>query len=69
MYTDFSQRHQKSHGKFGNHAVGVESFSRTIGNSSYRQNFDLGKNNNIHHHSWKEHVKISKIAKFGCEML
>jgi hypothetical protein len=21
------------------------------------------------HHSWKEHTKMSKIAKFGCEML
>jgi hypothetical protein len=37
--------------------------------SSYRLYFDLGKKNKIHHHSLKEHVKISKIAKFGCEML
>jgi hypothetical protein len=37
--------------------------------SSYRVYFDLGKRNKIHHHSWKEHVKISEIAKFGCEML
>jgi hypothetical protein len=37
--------------------------------SSYRLNFDLGKRNKIHHHSQKERVKISKIAKFGCEML
>jgi hypothetical protein len=37
--------------------------------SSYRLNFDLGKKNKIHHHSEKEHVKISKIAKFGREML
>jgi hypothetical protein len=37
--------------------------------SSYRLNFDLGKKNKIHHHSWKEHVKISKIAKFGREIL
>jgi hypothetical protein len=37
--------------------------------SSYRLNFDLGKKYKIHHHSWKEHVKISKIAKFGWEML
>jgi hypothetical protein len=36
---------------------------------SYRLNFDLGKKNKIHQHSQKEHVKISKIAKFGCEML
>ena len=40
-----------------------------IDDSSYRLNFDLGKKNKIHHHSYKEHVKISKIAKFGCEML
>jgi hypothetical protein len=37
--------------------------------SSYRLNFDLGKKNKIHHHSEKEHVKISKTAKFGREML
>jgi hypothetical protein len=37
--------------------------------SSYRLNFDLGKKNKIHHHSEKEHVKISKIARFGREML
>jgi hypothetical protein len=37
--------------------------------SSYRLSFDLGKKKIIHHHSWKEHVKISKIAKFGREML
>jgi hypothetical protein len=40
-----------------------------IDDSSYRLNFDLGKKNKIHHHSYKEHVIISKIAKFGCEML
>jgi hypothetical protein len=37
--------------------------------SSYRLNFDLGTKNKIHHYSSKKHVKISKIAKFGCEML
>ena len=35
--------------------------------SSYKLNLDLGKKNKIHHHSWKEHVKMSKIAKFGRE--
>jgi hypothetical protein len=30
--------------------------------SSYRVHFDLGKKNKIHHHSLKEHVKITKIA-------
>ena len=37
--------------------------------SSYRLNFDLGKKNEIHHYSKKEQLKISKIAKFGREML
>jgi hypothetical protein len=36
--------------------------------SSYRLTFYLGKKDEIHHNS-KEHPKISKIAKFGCEML
>ena len=30
--------------------------------SSYKQNFDLEKKNEIHYHSCKEHLKISKIA-------
>jgi hypothetical protein len=43
--------------------------------SSYRLNFDMGKKNKIHHHSYgttlNEHVrpKIGEIARFGCEML
>ena len=41
----------------------------TMDDSSYRLNFDQGKKNKIHHHSKKEHVKISKIAKFGRKML
>ena len=40
--------------------------SDTMGDSSYRRNFDLGKKNEIHYHSWKEHLKMSKIAKIGC---
>ena len=36
--------------------------------SPIRVNFDLGKKNKIYHHSWKEHLGISKIAKFGFEM-
>ena len=40
-----------------------------IDDSSYRLNFDRGKKKKIHHHSSKEHVKISTIAKFGREML
>ena len=37
--------------------------------SSYIQNFDLGKKNEIHHYSYKEHLKISEIAKFGREIV
>jgi hypothetical protein len=37
--------------------------------SSYVLNFGLGKKNELHHHSQIEHLKISKIAKFDCEML
>ncbi len=33
------------------------------------QNFEKFQNSKIHYHSIKEHPKISKIAKFGCEML
>jgi hypothetical protein len=32
-------------------------------------NFYLDKKEEIYHYSSKEHPKISKIAKFGCEML
>jgi bisphosphoglycerate-dependent phosphoglycerate mutase len=42
---------------------------QTMDDSSYRRNFDLDKKNENHYHSWKEHLKMSKIAKFGCEML
>jgi hypothetical protein len=41
----------------------------TMDDSSYTRNFDLDKKNEIHYHSWKEHLKMSKIAKFGCELL
>jgi hypothetical protein len=37
--------------------------------SSYRRNFDLDKKNEIHYHSWKERLKMSKFAEFGCELL
>ena len=30
--------------------------------TSHRRNFDLDKKNEIHYHSWKEHLKMSKIA-------
>jgi hypothetical protein len=36
--------------------------------SSYRLNFDQGKKNEIQHHSSKERLRMSKTAKFGCEM-
>jgi hypothetical protein len=37
--------------------------------SSYRRSFDPDNKNEIHYHSWKEHLKMSEIAKFGCELL
>jgi hypothetical protein len=40
-----------------------------LDNSSYRLIFYLDKKDEIYHYSSKEHPKISKIAKFGCEML
>jgi hypothetical protein len=41
----------------------------SIDNSHYRLISKLGKEMQINHHSYKEHTKISKIAKFGREML
>ena len=40
-----------------------------MNDSSYRLNFDLDKKNEIHYHSWKDLLKMSKIAKFGWELL
>jgi hypothetical protein len=37
--------------------------------SSYRIIFYPDKKDKIYHYSSKEHPKISKSAKFGCEML
>ena len=34
-------------------------------NCSVSLNFDLGKKNEIHYHTWKEYLQNSKIAKFG----
>ena len=42
-------------------------FDQPMGNLHHRLNFDPGKTNKIFHHSSKEHVKISRIAKFGCD--
>ena len=44
-----------------NHASGKFPFN--IG-----QNFEKFRNSKIHYHSIKEHLKLSKTAKFGCEM-
>ena len=41
----------------------------SMDNLHVRLNVDLGKQNKIYHHSSKEHLKVSKIAKFGCQML
>ena len=40
-----------------------------VGNLHYRFNFDPGKINEIFHQTSKEHLKISKTAKFGRKML
>jgi hypothetical protein len=53
----------------GVHRIGLEVYDPTIDDSSYRWNFILDKKNKIRYHSWKEHLKMSKIAKFGCELL
>ena len=37
--------------------------------SSYRLNFNPDKKNKIQYNNYKEHRKMSKTAKFGCEML
>ena len=40
-----------------------------MGNLHYRPNFNPGKISEIFYYSSKEHLKISRIAKFGGEML
>ena len=40
-----------------------------MGNLHYKLNFDLGKTNKTFKDNSKEHVKISRTAKFGCKML
>jgi hypothetical protein len=52
-----------------NVSIGNSMVSSAMDDSRYRLNFHLDKKNEIHYHSWKEHLKMSKIAKFGCEML
>ena len=41
----------------------------TMDRLPYRQNFLNDRNSKICHHSLKDHPKVSKIAKFRCEML
>ena len=50
-------------------AAYFQACSQAMGNSHDRLNFDPGKTDKIFHHSWKERLKISRIAKFGGEML
>ena len=40
-------------------------FAFPLDNLHVKLNVDLGKENKIFHHSSKEHLKISKLAKFG----
>ena len=40
-----------------------------IDHSIYRLNFDQGKKSEIHHKSWREHLKISERAKFGRKII
>jgi hypothetical protein len=48
---------------------GQSNLKSQIDNCHYRLILKLGKEMQINHHSKKEHTKMSKIAKFGCEML
>jgi hypothetical protein len=46
-----------------------KSWVRINCDSSKRRNFDQDKKNETRYHSWKEHLKMNKNAKFGCELL
>ena len=46
-----------------------EGSSVIMGNLHYRLKLNPGKMNKIFYHTSKEHLKFSKISKFGCEML
>jgi hypothetical protein len=37
--------------------------------SSYRLNFDLGKKNKIHHHSWKSMLKLVKLQSLAAKLI
>ena len=45
------------------------SLKDSMDNLHVRLNVDLDKQKKIYHHSSKEHLKISKITKFGMKML
>ena len=49
--------------------ISIPSFVRLIGNSSIWLNFHLCKMNKINYYRWIEHLEITKIEKFDCEML
>ena len=38
-------------------------------NSQNRLKVELGRKNEMFYYSWRENLKISRIAKFGGEML
>ena len=63
-------RHKLSSSAGGISAYIVPQFqSYEIDNLHNRLTFDLGKKNKIFYYSQKEHLRISRIAKFGGEML
>ena len=41
---------------------------KSTDHSPIRLNFDFCKKNEIYRHSWKEHLQISKTAKFGFDI-
>ena len=45
------------------------SFTVVIDRLRNGQNFEKFRNSKIHYHSIKGRLKLSKLAKFGCEML
>ena len=49
--------------------LGSNIYYKIMDNFHVRLNVDLGNYNKIVYHSSKEHLKISKIAKFGYQML
>jgi hypothetical protein len=65
-----SHLHEKDHFAKLMKSVGKSPvIDRPIDNSHYRLILKLGKEMQINHHKRAYCTKISKIAKFGCEML